>query len=385
MPPSFETLAMRQNSRKISAFELSLARPDGMGGLETKTLRLSDRPIAPGKTSVYFEPRLRGVPYYRQSIQEAEFGRSQIGFGRLVILNGDAVLDADLAGWNWQGRPVVHKLGFAELEAADYRTVFTGFMEKPRRYNNRVEVSIKDRQAQLWKTKYPAGTYTGTLATLVGDLLTAAGITNIDSALWADWAADNPFNCWYEVTSDEGEEVGRLIDNLLAPLACWYGISREDVFRVGTFKAPDAGTPDLTLPGRELFDWYVEDLPRVWKISVEYWTATGSSPETGWVTPWSDSDILDLDEFADDAERTTLLTSLADAETILARWVALLSVQRHTAIAETAIQPALLELHDQFMPTETRHSSGTNWRVTTMEERRGFGDRKNRMKLELWQ
>ena len=383
--PSFESLAIRQNSRKISAFELELARPDGAGGLETKTVYICDRPIAPGMTDVYYESRAKGVPYFRQSIQETRLGKSQIGFGRLQILNGDGALDDDLAGWIWQGRPVVHKLGFAELNTSEYRTIFTGRMEKPKRSNNVIDIPIKDHQADLWDVKYPAGTYTGTLATLVGDLLTAAGITSIDATLWAAWAADNPFNCWYEVTSDEGEEVGRLLDKLLAPLACWYAFSREGVFRVGTLQAPDASTPELTIIGRELYGWDIEDQPRAWKVSVEYWTVTGTSPETGWVTPWSDADIKDLDDSATEEERTTLLTSSTDAETIRDRWAALISPQRYIATAELKVQPTLLELHDQVMPTGTRHSADSNWRAITIEERRGFGSKKNRMKLELWQ
>lgn len=364
-----------QNSAKIYTAELTLAQLDGT--VQTKTLHLATTPLNPGLADNYHEPRLKGIPYLRQAIQESFTGVSQITFGRMDINNRDGGLDADLANWMWRGQPITLKLGFEGMDEADFEPVFTGRMGEPKADDGVIQVAVQDYQVDLLNSRLTAGAYSGTVATVASTCLAAAGITDIDATAWATWAGENNFSCYLE---SNGESVQTLLDRLIAPLACWYSFDRNGTLQIGTFKAPDASTPALTLAD----DIEIIDFERrlwsehYWKMTVEYISAT--SPTTYSSTSRQDSSILSLNPTAEAGSRQTCLTTLADAQTVRDRWWDLCSVRRWKDSVQLKAQAAAVALHDQVYLDRPRYSIDQQYRVVGLHSEY----ERNRLSLELF-
>ncbi len=355
-------LITRQSSKKILTAALTLARDNG--GLETTTLRLSTHGIHPDMCTNPYSPRLAGVPYLSQAIQEPFTGRSQITFGQLDIINRDGALDDYLSGWLWAGQPVVISLGFPELTEAEYEPIFSGRMKPLEFDDGKISVPIVDYQEVLLDKKLAAGDYTDTIPNLVSACLSAAGITAIDSAAWSAWAAANNFAAFYQASEDT--EVSTVLDALLASLGCWYTFDRLGNFVVNTLAAPDAGTPDLILVDdvRVLkFTGKVWD-KQYWKLTVEYLSAT---PSTYASVSVEDSDILDFNPLATEGSRRTALTSATDAATVRDRLWAIYSVPRRLDGYTAKVEPLALTLGDQvaIVRRSGRYGISGNHRVVS--------------------
>ena len=380
--PSYDELIARQNSRKIYATELTLSRDNS--GIETTTLRFcrSDSQIDPDKCTVYYEPRISSIPFYKQRMQEVLGGKSQRSYGSLVLKNGDGGLDDYLTGWTWDGGAISLKLGFPELDVADFEPVFTGRMKRPKFQDGKITVPLTDYQIDFFNAVYTDAGSTDTVANHVDAMLTSVGGISKNSALWSAFGTANNFNAYLEA---DGEKVSTLLDRLLAPLCCWYGFNRAGEFIIGTFEAPDASTPDLTLGLDDGFDLEILDFSgdiqeQYWSIDLEYISAT--SPVTYSTVSRSDSNILSLNPNAqaDSSPRRTLLTSSTDAETVRDRWWDHKSVRRNLVTAPVKMQPAQMRPHMQVQLTRARYNVGGN--------RRGIGFQEdydnNRVSLELY-
>jgi hypothetical protein len=340
--PTWAQLLSRQSSKKILTVALTLARDNG--GLETTTLRLSTHGIRPDMATNLHRPRLKGVPYLSQAIQEPFYGQSQITYGQLDIINLDGELDGYLTDWLWAGQPVVINLGFPELSEEEFETIFTGRMKQPEYNDQIISVPIVDYQQMLLEKKLAADDYSDTIPNLVDACLNAAGITAKDSAAWSAFAAANNFAAFYRASEDVA--VGTVLDALLAPIGCWYTFNRHGRFVVGTFAAPDAAAADLTLVSdvRVLkFAGKVWDR-QYWKLTVEYISTT---PDTYSSVSTEDSNLLDSNPLAQEGTRRTALTSSTDAETVRDRIWAIFSVPRALYNVTAKIEPLALGLMDQ--------------------------------------
>lgn len=360
--PSWPDLIASQDSQKIYAADLTLAQTGS-----TTTLRVCDHPIPPDKAAYYYAPRLRGMPSFSHRMQEVFYGRSQRSHGYLEIINRDGGLDSYLTSWVWDGQEITLRLGFPELAMTGYEAVITGRMGKPTWDDGIVAVPVTCFQIDLLRATYTSAGSTDTAPNWVSALLTAAGITSIDSTLWAAWSSANNFNAYLESSS---EAVSTLLDRLLAPLACWYGFNRAGEFIIGTFAAPTAGTPDLSLGvdgfDLEILSYEVEQLKQYWKVTIEYISATG--PVTYSSVTRQDAAIKTLNPNAEAGERKTLLTNPADAETVRDRWWGLHSVARTLSRVEAKVQPLALKLHDEVAISRDRFSLSGNHRVTGFNE-----------------
>lgn len=371
--------AAKPTSEKIYLAELELARDDGEGGIETMTLYLSTKGLDPALTDKFYAPRIKGVPAFSRRIQELFYGKTQSAFGVLDILIGDGGLDGYLTGWNWTGREVVLKLGFEGQDKDDFEVIFTGRMGLSSLTDAVLSLPILDFQEDCLVKKHAAYTNTDTLAKLVEAALGHAGISApTTSAIWIAWAAENNFQCYLD--TDGTEAVSTILDRLLAPLACWWGFNRAGEFIIGTFKAPteDSGDAALILADDiEVLDFRQEDLDRYWSVTIQYYNVP---PATAEVTE-SDSDIEDLNPLAlEGGAKETALTAVGDANTVLARWWALLSAQRRVLTVTAKAQPLALKLHDQVRLTRDRFSFDENMRVIGFSENYS----NSRTEMELW-
>jgi hypothetical protein len=284
--PSWESKAASLSSMKIYRAKLELGKDDGLGGVETKTLRFTDLPILP--PSLASKPHfdlITGPPEIRWQMRLSQSGKITLGLGRLRISNRDGQLDDDLRDYVWTGRPIYLEMGFDGLHTDDFRAIMTGQTgDKIKKSDAAIDIPLTDPMSELWSKRLTPGTYSDTLPNLVSTCLSAAGITNIDSTAWAAWAADNNFNVWTESKGDDGEETGTIMQRLLGPIGCDFGFDPDGTFTIGTLSAP-SGTADLTLNDQaEVFDSSMVSQTQLYKLSLKYYTVTGSSPEYGTLT-----------------------------------------------------------------------------------------------------
>ena len=380
--PSFEELLARKDSKKIYTLEATLTRDDGLGGVESKTLLLTTHTIKPDRAHLPHGPFIKDIGSYRQSIQELRWGQSQRSYGRLKINNPDGKFKTELRDWNWQGNPIVTKLGFDELNTTEYRALSTCRMGLPQDQGGLISLPVVDYQIDFDQVVLPAGDYSDTVPNLVSTCLGAAGITGINSAAWNAWAAENTFtgNGFYR---SSGDSVKTALERIVAPLPGWFSFNREGEFIIGTTKAPDAGVASLNILGdAKIMKFSRSHLARYWKIPLEYVTGTGSTITYATLTN-SDSAIKSVCPGAQ--ERTTairtVLTNSVDAQTVLDRHWALMSVQRFWHELQLKVQPALLNLHDQIYEVREKAGLDGNFRVMGFNEQR----QKNRLGLELFE
>lgn len=376
--PTWDELAQQQNSRKVYTAEITLARPDGLGGIETTTRLLSDRAIRPDLTDVYYEPRLGAIPYINAALQDVMLGQSQATYGQLEILSPDGGLDPDVVDWYWAGQPVVIKLGFDVLPVGEFRPVFTGRMGGPKPGDTVITVPIVDYQRDLLAAMLPDGDYAGTIPNLVQACLSEAGITAIDQAAWDAWAAANNFPAWFR---SQSRPISSVMDDLLAPLACWSTFDQAGAFVVGNLELPNTDSPALSLiDDIEALDFAGDEWGRqYWKVSVEYLTATGDSPDYATVSQ-EDGTIKALNPSAtESAARRSCLTSEDDANTVKARWWSLFSGRRRVWSVSAKVLPLTLKLHDQVYLQRDRFSIAQNYRVVGLKKEPA----RNRATMEL--
>ncbi len=361
---TWEELLRRQHSQKIITAECTVARPDGEGGLETTVLRLSSRALNPALCEHFWRPCLKGLPSLSQAIREPMTGQSQVSYGELKVVIGDGRLDSYLNDWQLTGQPMTLRLGFPELAVEDFQPIFVGRMGKWRHNDRVLTVPIQDSQADLLSCTLADGEYSGDLPTVVQTCLAAAGITDIDADAWDLWAAENDFAVWIK----GNERVSYLLDNLLAPLACWYTFDRFGRFVVGTFKAPTEDDPQLRLVGDARLLSYDREVweKHYWKIALKYLTQTSPSPDYGTLTQ-EDSTIKTLNRLADDIERETCLTLQADAQVVLDRLWALFSTARRVHTVTVKVEPLALGLHGQMGLSRNRFGLSGNFRAMSLD------------------
>lgn len=122
---------------------------------DTKTLYYSETPgyrTEPSDTPAnqVFEPRVISAGNFEQHIYRSltTGGRSEVGFGVVVLNNADGGLDG-LIDYGFDGRPLVIKRGEPDWDYSDFRTVFTGTMEQAELSFTKVTLRLRNRQAEV--------------------------------------------------------------------------------------------------------------------------------------------------------------------------------------------------------------------------------------------
>lgn len=99
--------------------------------------------------STYFDARIQQPALMRRDVfaRGTTGGRSQVGYGELVLTNPDGGLDA-LIGYGFDGRTLTLRLGEGDYPA-DWTTVLTGTIEQPQFDWGRIALRVRDRQEEL--------------------------------------------------------------------------------------------------------------------------------------------------------------------------------------------------------------------------------------------
>ncbi|MBI9110007.1 hypothetical protein [Maridesulfovibrio ferrireducens] len=337
---SWETFAAKPRSIKIYTAEISVADPANPTA-EREVLRFSSDGIDPALSALPYSPCIASLPTFTRSLQSMTYGRTTAAFGNMVLLTGGGHLDSFIHDYIFAGAPVVIKSGFDGLDVSEFKEIFSGRVTDAPTWNDtKLTLSLADGVRDLLDHKLTEQTLSGVLPTVVSGLLDAAGITadKRDSAMWDAWKAENNFSIWLPISANQ--TLGNVLDLLLSPLASWYTFDRSGLFRIATFAGPEAeAVPVLELTDLELTKFSEKNHGKhTWKVVVTYYTATGASSTTA-ETSWEDSTIKDLNPVAVEMSKNTVLTALADANTVRDRWKELFFVRRlvATAVAKTRL------------------------------------------------
>ena len=253
-----------------------------------------------------------------------------------------------------------------------------------------------------------AGTYTDRLGGIIEALLRQEAGFNankIDNGTMSTFKSDMDFPVGIAVT--EPKEILDVIDELIAGLLVFYGMSREGTFQINKFKDPSPGPAKLELSFaedieiRDPFELHFSD--QRWRVQLGYdnnETVQNDSSVAGSVTEqrraWSfqpfrtvvasDQSIKDMHNYAEEEEIIiTRLIRRSDAQTAANERLAILGTadpkkQRHVISAPFGVQPTVIDLGDIVNLQRDRYSISGFYRVIGIEE----NYLKSEVNLELW-
>jgi hypothetical protein len=144
-----------------------------IAGTATTTVRVSDHGLVTGSgdspAKTLYEARIvEPINFQRSMFQLGKIGgASRTNFGQLVLGNADAGLDA-MAGYAFDGRSVVVKIGGETDVYADFTTIFTGTADSIEFDDTTVSVRLRDKQL-LFETPVQGTLYAGSGGTEGGD------------------------------------------------------------------------------------------------------------------------------------------------------------------------------------------------------------------------
>ena len=247
-----------------------------------------------------------------------------------------------------------------------------------------------------------AGTYTDRLGGVIEAILRQEASFNadeIDLSTLNQLKSDVDFPVGIAVT--EPREILDIIDNLIAGLLVFYGMSRSGTFQMSKFKVP-AGPAKLGLAFaddvevKEPFEIVFSE-PR-WRVQLGYDTnetemvgdsVAGSVTEQrrSWLSqPFrsvavEDSAIKDLHNYAEEEDViVTRLVRRQDTVTAANDRLSLLKEQRTLVTAGFGVQPTILDLGEVVNFERPRYDISGFWRVTGIRE----NYIKNTVDLELY-
>jgi hypothetical protein len=189
-----------------------------IAGTATTTVRVSDHGLVTGSgdspAKTLYEARIvEPINFQRSMFRSGKIGgASRTNFGQLVLGNADAGLDT-MAGYAFDGRSVVVKIGSETDAYSDYTTIFTGTADSIEFDDRTVSVRLRDKQL-LFETPVQGTLYAGSGGTEGGDdlkgkpkPLTFGKVNNI-TPVRVDVA-----NAIYQVHDGQIEAVDAVYDN----------------------------------------------------------------------------------------------------------------------------------------------------------------------------
>ena len=144
-----------------------------IAGAATTTVRVSDHGLVTASgdspaTTLYEARIVEPINFERSMFSSGKIGGlSTTNFGTLVLGNADAGLDA-LAGYAFDGRTVVVKIGSDTDAYSDFTTIFTGTSDSIEFDDTLISVRLKDKQL-LFETPVQGTLYAGSGGTEGGD------------------------------------------------------------------------------------------------------------------------------------------------------------------------------------------------------------------------
>lgn len=195
-----------------------------------------------------YEPRIISAGNFEQHIYKSSTtsGRSEVGFGAIVLNNADGALDT-LIDYGFDGRQLIIWRGEAGAAyPAGFTKIFTGTIEQPEFSLNTVTLRIRDRLAEVADKPLQAIKYSGTNALPAGVEGVADDLKGSPKPLLKGVAFNfspplvNTSRLIYQISSNQISSIQNVYDN---GAAITTGTSRASLAALEA-TAPTAGQYD---------------------------------------------------------------------------------------------------------------------------------------------
>lgn len=242
--------------------------------------------IVPEGSTSYYDGRLLRVPDLGRERDPMFFGKLVYPSAQIELINGDGYFDTFAEDNNIYGNPGRIKLGYAGLDLADYKILFSGYIERTDISDETFSLALTDKRKQLTKP-FPYSVVAENPITAIKSILDqaygikyAAGyfdITSFDTAE-AYATANNLTVSIYRTDDDRLKNVAELIEEICQSVWGIFDVTDEGLF---TFKfITETGTPEWIIPKTDFINS---------QLSISYDPAeVVSSVRVGHTRDWGD-------------------------------------------------------------------------------------------------
>lgn len=215
--------------------------------------------IMPIDSTQTYEGRITNISNFNKSRDPLFFGRLEYQSGSITLLNGDGSLDTFANDNNLYGNQSRILLGYPELSIMDYKTIFTGIIDKVTISEENAVFNLKDKRAQLTKEITFTRTNINALDAIV-ELLSSNYGYNYTEAYYdiAAWEAAKLLAPTITVNYTDNTKVIEIIEEICNSIFGFFDITPEGLFTFRFVDNENAG--EYLIPKEDILN----------SISIEY-------------------------------------------------------------------------------------------------------------------
>ena len=274
--------------------------------------------ITPINSTDIYEGRITNISNFNRSRDPLFFGKLSYPSGTVTLVNGDGFFDTFLEDNYLYGNQGRILLGFPELDIEEYKTIFTGIVDKATISEEGAIFTLKDKRAQLTK-KYQCNCIDLNALDIIKDLLANNYGYNFTEAYYdlSAWNAARELAPNITLNYQNEESIINIIETICASTFGFFDITPEGLFTFRFININQIGK--YIIYKRDIFN----------KLSVEYNPSEVlSSVSIGYNKDWVNEtytiydnitrelDIFDKYKTYTNKKFNTALISLSDSQNL---------------------------------------------------------------------
>lgn len=256
--------------------------------------------IIPDGSAIYYDGRLTRVPDLGRERDPLFFGKLVYPSAQVDLINADGFFDTFAEDNNIYGNPARIRLGYAGIDISEYKTLFSGYIERTEISEESFSLSVTDKRKQFTKP-FPFIVVDGNPITAIKDILNQSyGIKYVagyyDTTAFdlaeAYATANNITISIYRTDDDRLKNVAELIEEICQSVWGIFDVTDAGLF---TFKfITGIGSPSVSIVKTDIITN---------QLSISYDPAeVVSSVRIGHTKDWGDdSHIYYTDDTRQDA------------------------------------------------------------------------------------
>jgi len=242
---------------------------------EVKTLYFTARRVSPQELDVPHVASIAsgGLPTITKAMTNVIYGSSSVGYGQLVVENGNGRYDELIqGGWILENRPIRVLIGDTTQYKSTYTMLLTSRTGQVSATADRITFQLNDGSLDLDSLLYPDQEEVSTTVQVVIDTVVEIVGCAKDSSVTEWLAANGSTTVFLNFTSTT---LVSALDATLTPFMASYGFTEQGALYITTLTTPaPESTPVLTLTARDVLPGYSRTgLNRLyWKVTGQFWS-----------------------------------------------------------------------------------------------------------------
>jgi len=325
--------------------------------------------FTPLNANTFYESRLLSLPKISKARDPLYWGRLQYEGGSVDLNNGDGDLDLLGESVDVYGNQARVMMGFLETDIADYKRLFTGFVETMDIDETRATVNFKDKRKQLTKQITYTCSALNALEAIEEILLDNYNIPYnglyFNQALW-EAAKSRAYNVTIDMQDEEPA-----IDVIQGICESTFGVFVTDPDGKYSFRITRPGDPaEYIIPANDIINYpraTYDPSEVITSVRVGYdrnWLLDGPSAYTYYTDTSREAEIFARYKTFNQRTFDTLLPTLSDAQAFASTVLDYAEEIRPTIDIEVPIKYYMVDVGD-FVQVEINRAR-TTW----------FGERK---------